>query len=279
MLSRPSGTPGPPWLRYPGPGWPCRRGRTARQRRRAPHPVRPAGRAPVPRSSRPPRRTRRPPPPGCAAAELAAQIGAAEQEAAVHRERRPSSASSATRLARRPETLPGVRAEADRFRRAADDMAALVQARADRIRQEEAYVSAKRVYVDLSEEALRLRARAVRRDARRARRHAGRRHPMPGLRLARSPGAVRAPRRTGDPRAGRGRGRGSGDRGRSGRADRGETGRGRQSGRRPDLPPGRQRLLRARGSAHARGRSGPAGGPRERAGRRGGSAHRPKPPA
>ena len=92
-----------------------------------------------------------------AAAELAAQIGVAEQDAAVHRERRPKLGLQRDQAREAAGALPGVRAEADRFRRAADDMAALVQARADRIRQEEAYVTAKRVYVDLSEEALRLR--------------------------------------------------------------------------------------------------------------------------
>ena len=62
-----------------------------------------------------------------------------------------------TRLARPAGKLATVRAEADRYRRAADDASALAQARADASRQGEAYISAKLEYVELFEEASRLR--------------------------------------------------------------------------------------------------------------------------
>ena len=55
------------------------------------------------------------------------------------------------------ERLPGVQAEADRSQRAAADMAALADARADASRQEEAYFAAKMEYLELFEEASRLR--------------------------------------------------------------------------------------------------------------------------
>ena len=92
-----------------------------------------------------------------AAAELATQIDAAQQEAAAWREQRPALGLQRDQAREAAERLPDVQAEADRFRRAADDMAALVQARADRSRQEEAYFAAKMEYLELFEEASRLR--------------------------------------------------------------------------------------------------------------------------
>jgi DNA repair protein SbcC/Rad50 len=92
-----------------------------------------------------------------AAATLAGQIAAAEQEAATRHERRPELSRQRDQAREAAERLPRVQAEADRYRRAADDMAALVQARADARRQEEAYFAAKMAYLELFEEASRLR--------------------------------------------------------------------------------------------------------------------------
>jgi DNA repair protein SbcC/Rad50 len=92
-----------------------------------------------------------------AAATLAGQIAAAEQEAAARHERRPELSRRRDQAREAAERLPGVQAEADRHRRAADDMAGLVQARADARRQEEAYFAAKMAYLELFEEASRLR--------------------------------------------------------------------------------------------------------------------------
>jgi exonuclease SbcC len=91
------------------------------------------------------------------AATLAGQIATAEQEAAARHERRPELTRRRDQAREAAERLPGVQAEADRHRRAADDMAALVQARADARRQEEAYFAAKMAYLELFEEASRLR--------------------------------------------------------------------------------------------------------------------------
>jgi DNA repair protein SbcC/Rad50 len=92
-----------------------------------------------------------------AAAELAERIGAAEQQAAAHREQRPELSLQRDQAREAAERLPGVQAEADRCQRAADDMAALVQARADQARQSEAYITAKLEHADLVNEAARLR--------------------------------------------------------------------------------------------------------------------------
>ena len=92
-----------------------------------------------------------------AAAALAAQIAAAEREADAQHERRPELSRERDQAREAAERLPGVRAEADRHQRAADDMAALVQARADRSRQEDAYFAAKMEYLERFEEASRLR--------------------------------------------------------------------------------------------------------------------------
>jgi DNA repair protein SbcC/Rad50 len=92
-----------------------------------------------------------------AAGSLAAQIAAAEAEAATRYEQRPKLSLERDAAREAAERLPGVQAEAGRYCRAADDMAALVQARADAARQEEGYFAAKLTYLELFEEASRLR--------------------------------------------------------------------------------------------------------------------------
>ena len=92
-----------------------------------------------------------------AATALAARIEAAEQEAAAHREQRPRLSLQRDRAREAVERLPGVQSEADRYHRAADDTAALVQARADVGQQSEAYISAKIEHAELLGEAARLR--------------------------------------------------------------------------------------------------------------------------
>jgi exonuclease SbcC len=91
------------------------------------------------------------------AAALAAQIAAAETEAAARSEQRPQLSLQRDRAREAAERLPGIQAEAGRYRRAAGDMAALVQARADAARQEEGYFAAKLTYLEVFEEASRLR--------------------------------------------------------------------------------------------------------------------------
>jgi DNA repair protein SbcC/Rad50 len=91
------------------------------------------------------------------AAALAGQMATAKQEAAAQHEQRPELSRQRDQAREAAERLPGVQAEADRNQRAADDMAALVQARADASRQEEAYFTAKMAYLRLFEEASRLR--------------------------------------------------------------------------------------------------------------------------
>ncbi len=92
-----------------------------------------------------------------AAAALAAQIDRAGREASTRREQRPELSRERDQAHEAGQKLGSVRAEADRYRRAADDASVLAQARADAIRQEEAYISAKLEYVELFEEASRLR--------------------------------------------------------------------------------------------------------------------------
>jgi exonuclease SbcC len=92
-----------------------------------------------------------------AAAALATQIDAAEQEAAAQRERRPKLGLQRDRARDAAERLPGVQAETDRYRRGADDMAALVQARADAAEQSQAYITAKIEHAELLGDAARLR--------------------------------------------------------------------------------------------------------------------------
>jgi exonuclease SbcC len=92
-----------------------------------------------------------------AGAALAAAIDAAEAEAAARREQRPNLSLQRDRAREAAELLPGVQAEADRYHRAADDMAALVYARADVGQQSEAYITAKIEHAELLGEAARLR--------------------------------------------------------------------------------------------------------------------------
>jgi exonuclease SbcC len=92
-----------------------------------------------------------------AASALAAQIAEAWREAATRREHRPELSRERDQAREAGHKLASVRAEADRYRRAADDASVLARARADASRQEEAYISAKLEYVELFEEASRLR--------------------------------------------------------------------------------------------------------------------------
>ncbi|MGH3255615.1 MAG: AAA family ATPase [Streptosporangiaceae bacterium] len=92
-----------------------------------------------------------------AAAAVAARIEAAEQEAAARREQRPRLSLRRDQAREAGERLPGVQAEADRYERAAADMSALVQARADKADQSDAYINAKLEHAELVNEAARLR--------------------------------------------------------------------------------------------------------------------------
>ena len=88
---------------------------------------------------------------------MAARIEAAEQEAAARREQRPGLSLQRDQAREAAERLPGAAAEADRHERAAADMAALAQARADKADQSEAYIAAKLDHAGLVNEAARLR--------------------------------------------------------------------------------------------------------------------------
>jgi DNA repair protein SbcC/Rad50 len=92
-----------------------------------------------------------------AAAALAAQTAAAQAQAVTRREQRPTLSLQRDQAREAAERLPGVQAEAERCHRAADDMAALVQARADVAQQSEAYIAAKIDHAELLGEAARLR--------------------------------------------------------------------------------------------------------------------------
>jgi DNA repair protein SbcC/Rad50 len=92
-----------------------------------------------------------------AAAELVGQIATAEQQAAAQHGRRPGLADQRDQAGEAAERLPGVQAEADRYQRAADDMAALVQARTDSAEYSQAYIAAKLEHAELVDEAARLR--------------------------------------------------------------------------------------------------------------------------
>ncbi len=92
-----------------------------------------------------------------AAAGLAAQVAVAEQEAADRHGRRPELSRQRDQAREAAERLPGVQAEADRYQRAADDMAALALARADVVKQSQAYITAKIEHAELLGEAARLR--------------------------------------------------------------------------------------------------------------------------
>jgi len=90
-------------------------------------------------------------------ATLAAQIDAAAAELADGQRQRPGLSCERDEAAGAAQRLPAVQAKADRYRRAADDARALVSARTDKRRQEDAYFTAKMEYLELFEEASRLR--------------------------------------------------------------------------------------------------------------------------
>jgi len=92
-----------------------------------------------------------------AAAALAGQIAAEQAKADARREQRPPLSGRRDQAREAAERLPGVRAEADRYQRAAADMAALVQARTDAAQYSQAYIAAKLEHAELIDEAARLR--------------------------------------------------------------------------------------------------------------------------
>ena len=92
-----------------------------------------------------------------AATTLATQIDAARSDAAARGQQRPELSRERDQAAEAGLRLPVVQAEADRYRRAADDADALVKALADRSHQERAYVDAKLEAAELVAETTRLR--------------------------------------------------------------------------------------------------------------------------
>jgi exonuclease SbcC len=91
------------------------------------------------------------------AAALAAEIETSGQRVTAQREQRPTLSSQRDQAREATERLPAVQAEADRHRRAAADMAALVQARADAAQHSQAYITAKIEHAELVNDAARLR--------------------------------------------------------------------------------------------------------------------------
>jgi DNA repair protein SbcC/Rad50 len=96
-----------------------------------------------------------------AAAELAVQIDAAGQGVSASRRQRPLLVMKRDQAREAGQRLPAVQAEASRYRRAAEDAGALVQARADARRQEDAYFAARMLMADLRDEASRLRSARI----------------------------------------------------------------------------------------------------------------------
>ncbi|MBV9204059.1 MAG: hypothetical protein JO037_01360, partial [Actinobacteria bacterium] len=92
-----------------------------------------------------------------AVATLTAQIDVARGEAEAQRRQRPGLSRERDQAREAGQELPAARAEADRYRRAADDAHALVKALADRSRQERAYGDAKLEAARLLMAAARLR--------------------------------------------------------------------------------------------------------------------------
>ena len=88
---------------------------------------------------------------------LAAQIVTAATELTARQRRRPELSRERDQAREAGQRLPAVQAEADRYRRAADDASVLVSARADKSRQEEAYIDAKIEMAELLAEAAQLR--------------------------------------------------------------------------------------------------------------------------
>ena len=92
-----------------------------------------------------------------AVAGLTAQIEAAGAALSAQRQQRPALSRQRDAAREAGEKLPSAAAAADRYRRAADDANALVQAKADVVRQADAYVAAKLEHAELLDEAARLR--------------------------------------------------------------------------------------------------------------------------
>ena len=92
-----------------------------------------------------------------AAAALATQIDAAATELAERQRQRPGLSRERDQAAEAGQRLAAAQAEADRYGRAAADASALVGARAEKSRQEEAYIDAKIEMAELLAEAAQLR--------------------------------------------------------------------------------------------------------------------------
>ena len=92
-----------------------------------------------------------------AAATLADQINVASTELAARQRKRPELSRERDQAAEAGQQLPAAQAEADRYSRAANDASALVSARAEKSRQEEAYIDAKIEMAELLAEAAQLR--------------------------------------------------------------------------------------------------------------------------
>ena len=92
-----------------------------------------------------------------AAAALAAQIDAVATELAARQRQRPGLSRERDQAAEAGQRLATAQAEADRYGRAAADASALVGARAEKSRQEEAYIDAKIEMAELLAEAAQLR--------------------------------------------------------------------------------------------------------------------------
>src|SRR5271165_3851049 len=92
-----------------------------------------------------------------AAAMLAAEIAAAGTELAAKQQQRPGLGGERDQAAEAGRQLLAAQAEADRYRRAAADASALVSARVEKSRQEEAYIDAKIEMAELLAEAAQLR--------------------------------------------------------------------------------------------------------------------------
>ena len=92
-----------------------------------------------------------------AAAALTAQIDAASRDLDARRRHRPELGRERDQAAEAAQRGPAIRAEADRYRRAADDASALVKALADKSRQERAWITAKLDAAELIMKAARLR--------------------------------------------------------------------------------------------------------------------------
>ena len=96
-----------------------------------------------------------------AAATLAAQIDTSCAELTARRRHRPELSRERDQAVEAGQRLPAAQAEADRHRRGADDASALVDARVEKSRQEEAYIDAKIEMAELLAEAAQLRMARV----------------------------------------------------------------------------------------------------------------------